>query len=686
MVYDTGFMHMLMKHSDSGVCLFNMDLIQNDAPGSGLSEKGVSKDFIWGKNRARKILHLDDPRAFNAWLVTFASYSNNETQRKYPLQFKVNGHVSQVDNWDTSKNHFFVRWTEFPSEWLKKGGNVIDLSCPEAQTENEGWRLQLARADEYEAGGGNPEHVGDTSYKSFNDGKSWKKSPFGPEGKDRAEYCIRISLERSVQTGWLESRVIDLWKENSKDIIVRMRTIQKLNFSITSDVPEGASVSYYIRKGTNPSPFSEEWEPYEQVGTGKSVDLEIEGRKFNRRYFQFKVVLSTENPLVSPVVRKIHISAEFKESFPVPRHKNIYVVESDNPPVQYSSVDWEWEKWDRPELTKLRRQENLDNVIAGSRTQFEAQMKLLDYAKKRWRWTHPSPEYPEWDALSIVNRINKAGGGGMCIQQNLFFVGLCMSYGWQGRLIGVDGHEICEVWNDDYGKWIYFDAYYPNHVLCDINTGEPLSFIELHNRYLNYFYPDRPMNWATDYRFGLDAVRKREDKPPVIRSSLTYHDHEKNVYTGFMESRIMRMIPRTNFFEKSYPRPLAHFGGGYFWQGYISWYDERTPTRGQYRWYTNRPRDMWPDLNTVHIHVTQGYGNDRLFLAFETYTPNFSHFEVNVDDKGWESVLEKWTWLLVPGKNKLQVRTINKLGSKGKPSILVVNHVIMPVNEWEIKF
>ena len=31
MVYDTGFMHMLMKHPDGGVCLFNMDLIQNES-------------------------------------------------------------------------------------------------------------------------------------------------------------------------------------------------------------------------------------------------------------------------------------------------------------------------------------------------------------------------------------------------------------------------------------------------------------------------------------------------------------------------------------------------------------------------------------------------------------------------------------------------------------------------------
>ena len=53
-------MHMLMKAPDGGVRLFNMDLIENDSPGAGQSEKGVSTDDIWGKIKARKILNLVD--------------------------------------------------------------------------------------------------------------------------------------------------------------------------------------------------------------------------------------------------------------------------------------------------------------------------------------------------------------------------------------------------------------------------------------------------------------------------------------------------------------------------------------------------------------------------------------------------------------------------------------------------
>ena len=148
----------------------------------------------------------------------------------------------------------------------------------------------------------------------------------------------------------------------------------------------------------------------------------------------------------------------------------------------------------------------------------------------------------------------------------------------------------------------------------------------------------------------------------------------------------MRLVPRNNWYEKPYPRPLNHGSTWWPWNGYVNWYDEQTPPKRQYSWHTDRPRDMWPDLNLVHVDMVSGFGNDRLFLRFETYTPNFSHFEVNTDNRGWEPVPEKWTWLLVPGINKLKVRSVNKLDSKGKPSTMVVNQVVMPINEWKIEY
>ena len=676
MVYDTGFMHMMMKHPDGGVCLFNMDLIENDAPGAGSSEKGVSVDEIWGNYRARKVFYCDDPRAFKAWLVVYVASKGN-----YPLTFTVNGQASRLDTWDSSKNHEWYRWTEFPVEWLKKGKNTIDLFCPEAGKKEEGWAIQISRADEFEAGGGDPKDVGKTSFKSTNGGESWKESPFGPLGQTRAEYTIRLSFDRYVKSGRLSSPVIDLWRGHSQDFIVPQREIQKLSLSIRADVPEDTMTEYYFRKGTNPSPFSTGWDPYELIGEGPELDFETGGADLNRRYIQFRAVLSTTNPLKSPVIRSTHITAELNQR--VPPHKNITVVSMENPAIKYSSIGWEWEKWDRPEFKQLRELENLDEVVAGSRTQFDAQVKLLDYVTRRWRHTGPKPEYPGWDALSIINRINNAGGGGMCIQFNNTLGGLCMAYGWQARLINVVGHEIIEVWNDEFGKWIFLDADYENNYNYDPDTAEPLSMLELHDLYLDYYFPDRPIAWMKDRIVWMKAIEGKQ--VPVKRGSLTQHKNTTleriGTPSGFCNAAFMRMVPRNNWYEKPYPRPLNHGNSQWPWNGYINWYDDRTPPKRQYTWHTDRPRDMWPDLNTVHVDATQGFGNDRLFLRFETYTPNFSHYEVNVDDTGWKKVSDRWTWLLQSGRNTLRVRAINKLGAKGKPSSFAINHADAPFAE-----
>lgn len=50
-----------------------MELVENDSPGAGMSEKGIWQDQIWGRNRTRKEFVLEDPRAFKAWLVIYVA-------------------------------------------------------------------------------------------------------------------------------------------------------------------------------------------------------------------------------------------------------------------------------------------------------------------------------------------------------------------------------------------------------------------------------------------------------------------------------------------------------------------------------------------------------------------------------------------------------------------------------------
>lgn len=670
--YDDGSMYMVRKSADGAVTLFDMELIENDSPGF---RENPSPDYdfaVWGDRRARKVITLDSPAAGKAFLVMATRYRSG----KYPLKASINGHEFVLEDWRSEKNIEWCRWVEFPAEWLRKGDNTIDLYCPEAGSGKEGWRLMISRADMFAEGGGDPAHAGDTSYASFDNGRKWIKGSFGTDKNLRAELAIMLNLDRFVASGWLASPVIDLWKGNDEQVLVPQREIQRLIITADADIPDGTAIEYYMRKGTNPQPFSTEWEPYELIGNGPSLVYETGGADLNRRYVQVKAVLTTGNPIVSPAIRSLQLEAKLIER--VPPHENIRVVEADNPPVWYPSVLWQWESYDRPELMEIRQRLNLDELTANCRTELEAQVHVLDAVSKRWLHTTPWPDFPAPDALSVLDRVESAGGGGYCSQFAHTLVGACLACGWQARIVNLVGHAVVEVWNNDYGKWIFIDADHVNHYNYDVETGEPLDSLELHRHYLDYYYPGQRIAWMPD---GIGWTELRDDMPPPVkRGSLTHH--EGTLLTGFINAGFIRMVTRNNWFEHPTPIPLIH-GSSYSnpLNGYIHWYDDQTPPKRNYSWYTDRPKDMWFDLNTVHIDAVTGFGNDRVYLRFETNTPHFSNFEVNVDDTGWKRISDRWTWLLQSGRNTVRVRAVNQAGVKGKPSSITVNHADAQLGE-----
>ena len=663
---------MVRKSADSKVTLFDMELIENDSPGFRENPSPDHDFAVWGDRRARKIIDLDSPVANKAFLVMATRYRSG----KYPLKASVNGHEFVLRDWQSEKNIEWCRWTEFPAQWLNKGENTIDLYCPEAQSANDGWRIMISRADRFAEGGGNPEHAGDTSFASFDNGRKWEKGSFGTQQDLRAELSVMLSLDRFVPSGWITSPVIDLWKGDADPILVPQREIQHLTITAKAGMPDGTSIKYYMRKGTNPQPFSTEWEPYELIGSGPEFVYETGGAHLNRRYVQIKAVLSTDDPLVSPELRMLHVKAELVER--VPPHDNIRVVSADNPPISYPSASWQWEPYDRPELREISDRLNLEEITAYCRTEFEAQVRVLDAVSKRWLHTNPWPDFPSPDALSVLDRVESAGGGGYCTQFAHTLVGACLACGWQARIVNLIGHAVVEVWNDDYGKWIFMDADHVNHYNYDAETGEPLDSLELHRFYLDYYYPGQQMTWMPD---GIGWAELREDMPPPVkRGSFDHNDGE--LLTGFINAGFIRMVTRNNWFEHPVPIPLIHGSrSSNPLNGYIHWYDSQTPPKRNYSWYTDRPQDMWFDLNTVHIDAVTGFGNDRIYLRFETNTPDFSHFEVNVDDTGWKRNGDRLTWLLQSGRNTVSVRAVNKAGVKGKPSSITVNHADAPLGE-----
>ena len=218
--YDTGFAGTVMR-DPGGVRLYDMLLVQDDAPGSGNSEKGPFIQPVFGDGRIRKDLWLDDPRANGAWVVFLTQKTG-----KYPLTVVVNGQKTSYDP-ASCTNGMEGRWVSFDPSWLKKGLNTILLSCPEA-TMKDRWGIMFSRGDEFTRGGGDSLQAGRNSQVSLDGGKSWKRGVLGPEGNAGGEFCVRLSLDRHSPEGWLASPVIDLWRSSRDGFIVPMSTVGKV--------------------------------------------------------------------------------------------------------------------------------------------------------------------------------------------------------------------------------------------------------------------------------------------------------------------------------------------------------------------------------------------------------------------------------------------------------------------------
>ena len=659
MAYEKGFAKNVMRSSE-GVRLFDMDLLEDDSPGAGWSEKGSFLQPIYGNIILKKNIYISDIRTNAVYLLFLA-----EREGSKPLTININGnetiYKSETENsWKT---------LSFNPSWLKKGENTILISCPEG-TKKDLWKIMIGRKDEFERGGGDPSKSGLNSFVSTDGGKKWGRNILGETSDVEGELTVRLSFDRFMEDGWLVSPVIDLWRNQSDGFMIPQSVVNDLRLACEADVPKGTSVIWQVRSGEGPDPLANYWSEYKTVGEGEKLSASIGNP--GRRYFQWKAVLKTSDPRITPEIHSVIVERKVLRINPLP--ENIYVLNVENPEILYSSLYGEYEKYDEPKLKQLRERERLDDITTGSKTQFEMLVKLCDYVSKRWDWVPPYRQYPSWDAIEILDRIEKEGGGGMCIHFAIVFIQAVESFGFQARLQNVYGHEVTEVWSDDYGKWVFFDPMQGSNIYnYSKKNGEPLGFKEIHKTYLDIFYPNSPINWDLDKKMRQPIPNDAPIGAGTLDKNWPRSDASDGVIKGLYDAAVLRMMPRSNWMAKHNPSPLGHGLTEYPWNGYINWYDDRTPRMRNQKNFTDREADYWPILNRVKMYASTSAENDRMFLRFTTFTPDFDKYLVKIDEGEWVPTTEYFPWILHSGLNKLEVRIHNKAGVLGKPSIVEVN-------------
>ena len=234
------------------------------------------------------------------------------------------------------------------------------------------------------------------------------------------------------------------------------------------------------------------------------------------------------------------------------------------------------------------------------------------------------------------------------------------------------GHEVAEVWSNDFNKWIFLDAT-RDYFIFDPQTGIPMSLIEINER-LSEIIP-RPVTWESPLKWLVPDASVAESVRIAYREGRNTfsvkekkHGPELLLYKGHLSQ-----VLRNELASRSTPVPWrlsSNWGGPLFLRLFRR---EKFPPKREYALHTDRWQDFNPPLNQVHLTLSEAGAPGILRVDADTETPFFRTFLVRIDEGDWtEDPAMSFTWLLHEGLNTLAVRARNSAGVTGPPSEISV--------------
>ena len=622
-----------------GVTLYDATLIEDDGPGSGensqyqIDEDRSLRILLDAGNIAKKVLVVDRPEALAAHMYV-----------RGPILVEVNGKAIGAAG----------SAVRIPPELIKKGENVVILRArPDANAIIKGSARTHILANNPELKDRPPR-----SFTSRDGGKTWTAID--------GEIVCRLTLTQYPAEGSLISPVIDLGQAEGNAVAFTKAAFRSVAMTAEADTPAGTGVEFLIRTGPGPVYEAANWTDWQPAKTAAPKD---------HRFLQWKAVLRTLDPKVTPTLRSVTCAASAAAE-PAPAWAaKLAVTGAHNEEIRYTNMPFEYEDPRNPRVIALREKYKLDAVVKDGNTELEKLILLRNWVNAQWRYKPPiETKYPAWDADEIMSR--KVG---FCVQFAITYVQCCTALGYQARFVfgdppsgtHVSGHEVTEVWSNQFGKWIFMDPE-GNRYYIDPNTKEPLGMLEAHDRMIRAFFGAKPPYSKTPQCRYSDEIMSVNGKTIIPDKMLTSADPPPKSWPAWVKWYHIQYVPRNNFYSKPAPLPRIEGWGNWEWPGFWSWYDDRVSRETYYRNFTNRHSDLEWTINQVRFAASWGAKEGTLAVQMGTVTPNFETFLVRTAGGAWKPSGGEFTWDLSPGKNRLEMRVRNVSGVEGPVSWLEV--------------
>ena len=635
-----------LQLSEDGVALEMGELFEDDGPAAGHSyQQPKNQEVVTADTWIKKELVIPNPQARAAFLVVLS---------EDPFEALINGTAQKLGENQSGRKSY--KTYAFDPKALKRGRNEIVLRSS--------GKVMIARDDEFALGSRTRTRHPNRSAKSTDAGRTWDYNHLGPGGKLDGEYGVRIFLDHYRPLGLLTMPVLDAGNLEGRAVGPPVTRTGPIKIAVEGEPGEGGRMVVRARSGSTFVPGKTSWSNWRVLGeTGGTIE------KPRGRYAQFAIEFSTRDPLRSPKLRSVTVQAT--PVGPEDWTARLRVLEEHNEQIVRTSIPFEYEPLDHPHLKKLREEYKLDEVVQGAQGELETMLRLAQWACNHWDWpNHIMEYYPPWDALEILKPYKDGTTtGGFCQQFNLVFLQACESFGFSGRAISISqgrwqekhqggGHEVVELWSNEWKKWVYVDGALAWYIV-DEKTGVPLSIWELRERQLQTARGES----APAVRV-VDAVRTKNKQ-------FLWKGLGPDPLNWYLE---LRLIPRSNFLQERTPLPLNQGTEEWAWTGNYVWTDAEVPAGLLFGNRVARRSDFEWTLNQAHFVLEPMEKSGTLRVHLDTETPSFESFQVEIDGGEKRVVTSGFTWALHEGRNDLRVRPQNVVGRGGIASWIALEY------------
>jgi len=356
-----------------------------------------------------------------------------------------------------------------------------------------------------------------------------------------------------------------------------------------------------------------------------------------------KKLIDTEDKLLQLANDKVSIKIE--------KYCNNYISN-----IKYK---FDYQPYDENKLKILRNEYNLAELVKPHEKEFDKFRALQNWIREQWQYGRPRNVLRDYDTLDILKRA-KNGEKFWCSEYTVAFIQCALSLGYQARYVALwKGHVVAEIWSNEYKKWVVMDPTFNIHFE---KNGEPLNCLDLYNAFNNNQI-DEIKVIEGDYK--PDDININFGEHEFVGISIKNYRYKTIDYYG--DGFSIRM--RNDWFTNSYPK--LHPKGNILMNS-IAWNGSKHKIPVLKK--TKKEEDIYFPLNVTLIGLEIIESNKLGFNVFlNTFTPNYSHFIVNIDEK--EKKVEtdnSILWMLHKGKNCFKAVSVNKFDIKGVSSYITL--------------